>query len=478
MRDQAQILHMDLDCFFAAVEQRDKPSLQGKPVIVGGIGGRGVVATASYEARAFGVKSAMSVAEARRRCPNAAYLAGRFPAYRAASIAVMAQLHTISGLVEHLGLDEAYADLSVPPMDPSPPARSHSSTTLDYQTRTPTPEESAVLLRQLIRSTTRLTASVGIGPSRSIAKLASEAAKPDGICVIRPDEVRAFLDPLPVTALSGVGPATAARLHNAGIRTVADLAAIDDTAAARLLGKAHGQSTVALARGIDHRPIVAARETKSISAEETFPRDLRDPEAMNTELIALTERVVRRLQDHGWAGRTVTLKVRFADFSTRTRSRTEREPLDDVTTITRVARRLLADISALEWSLAGGVRLLGVGISGLSDWVQPNLLVWPPESKPDQASGTAIAEQEKVGPAPSSTSLSASEMAVPRWVPGADVHHERYGLGWIWGSGLGRVTIRFEGPNTPPGPVRTFSADDPALTPAAPPLTGTTEFTE
>lgn len=436
MRARAEILHLDLDSFFAAVEQRDKPSLRGRPVVVGGVGGRGVVATASYEARTFGVRSAMSVAEARRRCPNAAYLSPRFAAYRAASETVMQALRDVSALVQQVSIDEAYADLAGSPVAGSP-------------------EQVAARLRRTVTQVTGgLTASVGLAPSKSIAKLASEAAKPDGLLVVEPADVRAFLDPLPVTAIGGVGPATAARLASHGVSTVADLAAMDDDDAVRLLGTAHGRGLLALARGEDDRAVEPYREAKSVSAEETFATDLRDPQRMAAEVDLLAAKVAARLRREGLAGRTVTLKVRFADFTSRSRAHTHPEAVDGTAAITRAARRLLGEIDTLTWSTAGGVRLLGVGVSGLADWYQPDLIA-----------GTEVPGDDVVAAEP----VADVPEPPPSWRPGADVRHTTHGAGWVWGSGLGRVTVRFEGPGTPPGPVRTFADDDPDLSPADPP---------
>ena len=443
MRERAEILHLDLDSFFAAVEQRDKPSLRGKPVVVGGVGGRGVVATASYEARVFGVRSAMSVAEARRRCPNAAYLSPRGAAYRASSRAVMQVLHEVSPVVQQVSIDEAYADLR------------------DVEDA---PEEVARALRRRVSEMTGgLTASVGLAPSKSVAKLASEAAKPDGLLVVEPGGVRAFLDPLPVTAIGGVGPATAARLASHGIRTVAELAGMDDDDAVRLLGSAHGHGLLALARGQDDRPVEPYREAKSVSAEETFDVDLRDPARMAAEVDLLAAKVAGRLRKEGLAGRTVTLKVRFADFTGRTRSYTHPQAVDGTTAITRAARRLLGEIDTLTWSTAGGIRLLGVGVSGLADWFQPDLIAAAEEAD------AGVEDEPAMVAATSSEPVPALPDERPTWRPGADVRHAELGAGWVWGSGRGRVTVRFEGPTTPPGPVRTFADDDPDLSPADPP---------
>ena len=257
MRSTSSILHLDLDAFFAAVEQRDKPSLRGKPVIVGGAGPRGVVATASYEARVFGVRSAMSGTEARRRCPHAAFLGGRFDAYRQSSQAVMGLLREISPLVEPLSLDEAYVDLEASDWDLGK---------LD--------EHVAGLRTELTRRTAGLTASVGVGSSKFLAKLASEAAKPDGVRIIAPGEEIEFISPLPVRAIPGVGPVTEGKLLALGLATVADLRVADPRELVRELGRAAGESLRHLAHGRDDREVEAEREAKSISVEDTFPTDL------------------------------------------------------------------------------------------------------------------------------------------------------------------------------------------------------------
>ena len=347
MRREASILHLDLDAFFAAVEQRDKPSLRGRPVVVGGVGGRGVVATASYEARAFGARSAMSTAEARRRCPaGTAFLGGRFAAYRRTSEVVMTLLRELSPLVEPVSIDEAYVDLAA--------------------------------------------------------------------------------------------------------KSLPDLVA--------LAGRAHGAGLFFLARAEDDRAVVPDREAKSVSAEETFERDLTDLAVLGREIDAMAARVGGRLRASAYSGRTVTLKLRRYDFTTITRSQTLAQPTDDARQIAATARRLLTDAGT-----AGGLRLLGVGVSGLSVYAQGDLFAEDdePEEHP------AVLAADEVVPEP-----KAAEPPTPaekRWWPGQDVRHEEFGAGWVWGRGLGRVTVRFEGPLTAPGPVRTLAADDPALTPADPP---------
>jgi DNA polymerase IV len=424
MRSTASILHLDLDAFFAAVEQRDKPSLRGKPVIVGGTGGRGVVSTASYEAREFGVGSAMSGREARARCPHAAFLSGRFHAYRDTSKRVMQVLRELSPLVEPLSLDEAFVDLAAAGLPD-----------LEVETVTATGAE---LRRRVQEVTGGLTATVGIASSKFLAKVASELDKPDGMTVVAPGTELDLLRPMKVKVIPGVGPATAERLRRAGIHTVGDLEAVAEGELVRLLGQAQGHGLWQLARAQDSRPVVAEREAKSISVEGTYDSDLTDRRLMEGLLTRQAREVGTRMRKNGISGRTVTIKVRLYDFTTLNRSSTLTSPTDDAATIARIARSLLADLDT-----TGGVRLLGVGVSGLADWVQEDLFG---ETAEDD-------DVEVVLPEP------------PRrtWPPGADVVHDEMGAGWVWGSGSGVVTVRFETADTPPGPVRSFRVDDPAL---------------
>lgn len=451
MRERPEILHVDLDAFFAAVEQRDKPSLRGRPVVVGGVGGRGVVATASYEARAFGVGSAMPTAEARRRCPHAAFLAGRFTAYRAASRTVMGLLHEVSPLVEAVSLDEAYVDLA--PVAPD----------LDVETVRAVAER----LRADVRAATGLTMSVGAATSKLVAKVASDLDKPDGLRVVAPGTEAATLAPLPVRRLPGIGPASEERLTRRGVRTVGQLAALGLDDLVELLGQAHGAAVHAASRGLDDRPVVPEREAKSVSAEETYPTDLTDRRVMAEHVRRLADRVAARLVGHGVSGRTVTLKLRRYDFSTLTRSVTLPQPTDAVREIAAVAAQLLEGVDT-----SGGVRLLGVGVSGLTDFAQQDLFVDLAPDGVDVAEGVGLASAAAAPAAPvAPAAVSAPAPAVrPVWRPGQDVVHAVHGPGWVWGAGLRRVTVRFEGPRTGPGPVRTFPDDDPDLAPAEPPV--------
>lgn len=422
-------MHLDLDAFFASVEQRDKPSLRGKPVVVGGIGGRGVVSTASYEARTYGVRSAMSTREARSRCPHAAFLNPRFHAYRDTSVLVMEVLHDVSPLVEPLSLDEAFVDLA-------------ASELPSYD------DDSVRALAEEVRSrvsevTGGLTASVGLGTSKFIAKVASDLDKPDGLVVVSPGAERELLRPMHVTVIPGVGPATAERLRRAGITTVADLESVSEDELVRLLGKAHGHGLFQLARAQDDRPVVPERETKSVSVEGTYDTDLTDRRLMEGLVGRQAVAVAERLSRSGLSGRTITLKVRLHDFTTLSRSTTLSAPTDASPTIARLARGLLAELD-----LTGGVRLLGVGVSGLADWIQDDLFG---EDHP--------ADQQAPEPLDSLPDLPDTRA----WLPGMDVVHEELGRGWVWGAGRGIVTVRFETARTPPGPVHSLPSDDPAL---------------
>jgi DNA polymerase-4 len=388
----------------------------------------------------------MSTAEARRRCPaGTAFLGGRFPAYRRTSDVVMALLRELSPLVEPVSIDEAYVDLAA--ASPGHDLSVAGVTAVGNR-----------LKARIAAATGGVTGSVGIGSSKLMAKLASDMDKPDGLVVVEPGRELEVLHPLPVTRLGGVGPATAERLHQVGVRTVADLAAKSLTDLVALAGRAHGAGLYTLARAEDDRAVVPDREAKSVSAEETFERDLTDLAVLNREIDSMAARVGGRLRASAYSGRTVTLKLRRYDFTTITRSQTLPQPTDDARHIAATARRLLAEAGT-----SGGLRLLGVGVSGLSVYAQGDLFA--EDDEPEES--PAVLAADEVGPEP--VSVEPPTPAEKRWWPGQDVRHEEFGAGWVWGRGLGRVTVRFEGPLTAPGPVRTLAADDPALTPAEPP---------
>ena len=426
MRSTASIMHLDLDAFFASVEQRDKPSLRGKPVIVGGVGQRGVVSTASYEARVHGVRSAMRTAEARARCPHAAFLGGRFEAYREASRLVMERLRAETPLVEPLSLDEAFVDLAgADDFDPGTVAARVDRIRAD-----------------ITEVTHGLTASVGVASSKLMAKIASEVNKPDGVFVVPPGTELEVLGPMQATAIPGVGPATAERLRRVGLVTVEDVRGPSEDELVRLLGGSAGRSLWRLARAEDDRAVEPVREAKSVSVEDTFENDVTDRSRLEGEVSRMARSVAARLRKAGLSGRTVTLKVRHHDFETHTRSTTLAGPTDSPRVLTDSALGLLAGTD-----LAGGLRLVGVGVSGLADWVQEDLFADPDD------------DVEPAAP------VGGDAPAPVRWYPGMDAHHEVHGDGWVWGAGLGRVTVRFETRLTPPGPVHTFPAHDPALSP-------------
>ena len=445
MRAQASVLHLDLDAFFAAVEQRDKPSLRGKPVIVGGVGQRGVVSTASYEARVFGVRSAMPMHEARRRCPHAAFLSGRFGAYRQASGIVMGLLRELSPLVEPLSLDEAFVDLAVGDRSLAPEA---------------VLAEVATLRARLTEATGGLTASVGVGSSKFIAKVASELAKPDGVRLVAPGTEVETIAPPPARAIPGIGPVTMEKLARLGVATVADLQRLSSRELVRELGRSQGEWIGALAFARDDRPVEPDRETKSISVEDTFETDVTDREALHAVIARDAASVARRLSAAHLFARTITLKARYPDFTTLSRSRTLDGATDDAAVITLVARALLDQVELLR-----GVRLLGVGVAGLTESAQEALFGEQTDA-PEQVD-EVVADPDAV---PDTTeqpeSLAWARRRPDGYRPGMDVVHDEHGPGWVWGAGLGRVTVRFETAETGPGPVRTFAVDDPQLRPA------------
>ncbi|MEU9674637.1 MULTISPECIES: DNA polymerase IV [Streptomyces] len=447
MRPAPTILHLDMDAFYASAEQAAKPSLRGKAVVVGGLGPRGVVATASYEARRLGVHSAMPTAQARRLAPNAAYLVPRFSLYRTVSDQVMELLGRLSPLVEPLSLDEAFVDLEA------------GGTADDSASARATGEG----LRAAIRAVTGLSGSVGLAGSKMLAKIASEEAKPDGLLLIEPGTERELLAPMSVRILPGVGPATGDHLRRAGMTTVHDLAEAGEAELVRLVGKAHGHGLHRMALGLDDRPVVAERDAKSVSVEDTFDVDLHDRVRVRAEVERLAVRCVERLRAADRSGRTVVLKVRRYDFSTLTRSETLRGPTDDPTVVREAAARLLESVDT-----TGGVRLLGVGVTGLADYTQEDLFAQAADARElaqrDREHHAPAAEE----PVPEPEADSADQLAARRWPAGHDVHHEEHGNGWVQGSGIGRVTVRFEEPWSAPGRVLTFRIDDPLLRPADP----------
>lgn len=356
---RATILHVDMDAFFASVELLHRPDLRGKPVIVGGAGTRGVVLSATYEARRFGVHSAMPIGRARRLCPQAEVITPTFARYATISTAVMEIFGSVTPYVEPLSLDEAFLDVS------------------GAVRRLGSPRVIGQLIRHRVQSEHGITCSVGAASTKFVAKLASTQAKPDGMLVIPPDRVVSFLHPLPVGALWGVGERTEERLRRLGLTTVGEIAHTPESTLQRALGHALGSHLSALAWGRDARPVDPHAPDRSLGAEETFDRDVDDPTVVRRELLRLAERVGSRLRAHGHVGRTVALKVRFADFTTITRSRTLPEPTD-------VAREIYATATDLYDALGlqrARIRLVGIRVEGLlaSDDAHRQLQLGVPE---------------------------------------------------------------------------------------------------
>jgi DNA polymerase IV len=337
------ILHVDLDAFYASVAVLKDPSLRGKPVIVGGTGARGVVTSASYEARRYGVHSAMPSVRARRLCPEGIFLPPDFDAYRVHSNRFREVLLAHTPLVEPISLDEAFLDVAGATLLFGPPV------------------EIARRIRREVESEVGVTCSVGVAPAKFVAKLASDDCKPDGLLHVREGEVQAFLEPLPVGRLWGVGEKTAAVLDRLAIRTVGDLGRTPVAILDRLLGEAAASHLSALAHGVDDRPVVPYEAPKSIGHEETFDRDLDDEDKILRELLALSGRVAARLREDGYRSRTVTLKVRLANFTTLTRSRTRADPTDLGADLHRIASELYRALPGTKRR----VRLLGVQAGGL-----------------------------------------------------------------------------------------------------------------
>jgi DNA polymerase-4 len=342
-RPPEPILHVDLDAFYASVEMLKDPSLVGRPVIVGGVGGRGVVSSASYEAREFGVRSAMPTVRARRLCPDGIFVPPDFEAYQAHSNRFREVLLAHTPLVEPISLDEAFLDVG-------------GATMLFGE-----PRRIAERIRAAVEREVGVTCSVGVAPSKFVAKLASDHRKPDGLLVVSADDVLDFLHPLPVSRLWGVGEKTGDVLAKLAVRTIGDLASTPEPILARLLGEQHARHLSQLSHGIDDRTVVPYEPPKSVGNEETFEHDLDDDETLLRELLALSGRVGSRLRADGYRARTVTLKVRLATFTTLTRSRTLADPTD-------VGADLYAVVAGLYQALPGQrrrVRLLGVQASSL-----------------------------------------------------------------------------------------------------------------
>ena len=352
MTDQRKILHVDMDAFYASVEQRDDPSLRGKPLVVGGGKNRGVVAAASYEARKFGIRSAMPMRDAYRRCPDLLRVTPQMSHYQAVSKEIFAIFREFTPCVEGLSLDEAFLDVSA------------SLALFGDEVGI------AKKIKNRIKAQTALTASVGVAPNKLVAKIASDLDKPDGLFVVTQETMREVLDPLPAGVIPGIGRETLAKLKRVGIETIADLRLAPDRDLMPVFGK-FTQRTRDRAAGIDDRPVLSSRSDKSISAEETFDVDLSAQAEMNRQLLALSERTASRLRAKELVAATVQVKIRQSDFSTFTRQRALCPPGNGTNQLYEAAKGLLAG-----WLLdypGARVRLLGVGGSDLANDVQPDL---------------------------------------------------------------------------------------------------------
>lgn len=347
---RSSIMHVDMDAFFVSVELRSRPELVGKPVIVGYPADRSVVLSASYEARKFGVKSAMPMAMAARICPSAVIIEPRHKLYYEVSAQLMAIFGSITDLVEPLSVDEAFLDVG------------------GAIRRLGSPREIGAIIRRRVRDELGITASVGIAASKFVAKIASTRCKPDGLLLIGPDETVAYLHSLPVNALWGVGAKTGEVLARMGIRSVADVAATPPSALKKLLG-ASGEHVYRLSWGIDPRPVTPVRLEKSIGAEETFAVDTADDALLHRELLRLSHRTAERLRSTGMVARTISLKLRYTDFSTITRSRTVHAPVDSAQLIYAVTVQLLESLGPRAMT----VRLVGVRAEQLEDAAQTSL---------------------------------------------------------------------------------------------------------
>ncbi|MEV0105420.1 DNA polymerase IV [Nocardia sp. NPDC050799] len=482
------MLHIDMDAFFASCEQLTRPTLRGRPVLVGGTGARGVVAGASYEARVFGARSAMPMQQARRLVGvSAVVVPPRGALYSVLSGRVFDTLRARVPVLETLSFDEAFAE----------PAELAGASAAAV-------EAFCAGLRAAVRERTGLVASVGAGSGKQLAKIASGMAKPDGIRVIAPDEQQALLAALPVRKLWGIGPVAEGRLRTLGIETVGAFAALPEAEAVSILGGSIGAALHRLARGIDDRPVTERAEAKQISAETTYEHDIVTLERLRPAITEMAAAAHRRLGRDGRAARTVVLKLRRADMSITTRSTTLPYATEDLPTLTAAAQRAAIDPREL-----GPIRLVGVGYAGLSSIRQESLfpeldrqggepaessggVAGEPGGAPDSLTTVEESSEDSVrhpaGPArsvdttagsvpppggvaensPGSRDSGVSAGSSMPWRPGSDVRHPEFGFGWVQGAGHGRVTVRFETRSTGPGIARTFAADNTELCSADP----------
>lgn len=430
-------MHIDMDAFFASVEQLTRPTLRGRPVLVGGLGGRGVVAGCSYEARVFGAHSAMPMHQARRLVGSSAVvLPPRGSVYRAVSLRVFGLIRELVPVIEMLSFDEAFGE-------PVELAGADADAAAEF----------AHKVRKRISDEVGLAASVGFGSGKQIAKIASGMAKPDGVVVVKPAQQREFLARLPVRKLWGIGPVAGDRLQRLGIDTIGDLANMSPIEVSSVLGATVGPGLHLLAQGVDDRPVVERASAKQISAESTFAEDITDLGVLRGAVDRAAASAHRRLLADGRGSRTVVVKLKKSDMSVLTRSSTLPAATTELPVLTAAAQRLALDPQEI-----GPIRLVGVGYSGLTAVQQ--FAMFPEldgvlESAPTDAGGSSDEVYHPGGRDPNADRL--------RWTTGNDVHHPQHGHGWVQGSGHGRVTVRFETRSSGPGFAKTFALDDPAL---------------
>lgn len=441
------VLHIDMDAFYASVEQLTRPTLKGRPVLVAGVSGRGVVAGASYEARKYGARSAMPTHRAARLVgPQAVLVAPRRPVYSAASRRVFEVIARHVDVFEQLSIDEAF-------MEPSQLVGATPDTVRAWANE----------LRAEIKRETGLPSSIGAGSGKQYAKIGSGLAKPDGVFVIPRDEQLEILHPLPVNELWGVGPVTGAKLSAAGIATIGDLAALTEKEVEIALGGVVGKQLWLLARGYDDRPVAPRAESKQISSEHTYPKDLTTAPEVDAALKRAAAESHRRLRKDGRGARTVTVKLKMADFHIESRSATLPYATDDEDTLLATAFKIVRYPDEV-----GPVRLVGVSYSGLEDALQDVLF---PELDQEIVKPVTTDYESGVSDHAGGPDVEVVAEAAPRrgqWQATQDVYHPEHGHGWVQGAGKGWVTVRFETRATGPGRIKSLRGDDPLLTPADP----------
>ncbi|RKS73820.1 DNA polymerase-4 [Motilibacter peucedani] len=426
------VAHLDLDAFYAAVEERQKPSLRGRAVVIAGRGGRGVVATANYKARELGVHSAMPSWQGRALAPTAAWISPRMQAYSEHSAAALAPLYATFERIEQIASDEVYIDLTS--------ARAGAELRHDW---TGDPAGAARALQRAVLRAVGLTCSVGVARHKLGAKLTSETAKPAGTAVLAADEEDAFLAALPAKALPGIGPVSAQKLGSAGIRTVGDLRSAGEHTLVGLLGSAHGTAMWDLAHGRDTRPVEHERVRKSVGSERTYARDLHGLDEVRAALGPVFADAYSRLVRSGSAARTVTVKLRYADFTGETRATSLAAPSDDERLLHDAAQRsLVASGAARPGAL--GIRLLGVAFSSLDEVTQLTL----------DAPERVVHDLAEPAEDPDEVEQSAGAIVAEDSAPGADVLHESLGRGWLVGAGHGVASVRFETSTSAPARTR------------------------